>query len=185
MAASLTKGIGFRNVQSFAAMRFGDAAYEKVLARLGDEDRRALGAIIPMGWYDVWLYARLIHALNDLYGRGDLSLLDELGQYEASQDLTTVHRLFMRVANPGLILDKTMMLWRRFHDTGAWEVTRQGKSAKGVLRDWGIVDEGMCCELRGYIQGIVSYGNGKDVRLEHTSCRARGAQACVFEGSWR
>jgi hypothetical protein len=182
---SLTKGIGFRNVQSFTQMRFGELAYDKVLAQLGEDDRRVLGGIIPMGWYDVALYARLIHAVNHLYGRGDLSLLDQLGQYEAAQDLTTVHRLFMRVANPGLILDKTMTLWRRFHDTGTWEVTRRGKSATGVRRDWGIVDAGMCTELRGYIQGIVSVGNGKDVWVEHTTCRVHGAEACVFDGTWR
>jgi hypothetical protein len=182
---SLTKGIGFRNVQSFAVMRFGEDSYEKVLAKLSEDDRNVLSGIIPMGWYDVALYARLIHALNRLYGRGDLSLLDQLGQYEASRDLTTVHRLFMRVANPGLILDKTMTLWRRFHDTGHWEIMRQGKSATGVLSDWGIVDEGMCCELRGYIQVILSVGNGKDVKLEHSACRTRGAKACIFEGSWR
>ena len=82
MEASLTKGIGFRNVQSFTLMRFGDQAYEKVLAQLSEEDRRVLGGIIPVGWYELALYARVIHAVNRLYGRGDLSLLDQLGQID-------------------------------------------------------------------------------------------------------
>jgi hypothetical protein len=184
---ALTKGIGFRNVRSFAVTRFGDDGFERVLKAVSPEDRRALESIIPVGWYELALYTRLIHCLNRLYGRGDFSLLDELGRYEARQDLTTVHRLFMRVANPGLILEKSMELWRRFHDTGRWDIARDpsGKSATGTLRDWGVVDEGLCMELNGYIQGIISVGSGRDVTVRHTSCRARGAATCVFEGRWR
>jgi predicted hydrocarbon binding protein len=63
---------------------------------------------------------------------------------EAAQDLTTVHRLFMK-----------------------------------------FVDAGMCAELRGYIQGIISVGSGRDIRMQHTVCRMDGAEACVFEGTWR
>lgn len=181
----LTKGVGFKNVRSFALTRFGEQGYERVLASMNSDDRLALHAIIPMGWYDLELYARLIHALNALYGRGDLSLLDQLGRYEAEQDLTTIHRLFMKMANPGLILAKSMELWRRFHDTGEWHIERAGKSATGTLRGWGVVDAGMCTELNGYIQGIISVGSGKDVWVSHPTCRVKGAEACVFEGTWR
>ena len=182
---ALTKGVGFRNVRSFAMERFGDEGYAKVLAALTPDDRAAVEAIIPMGWYDLTLYARLIHALNGLDGKGDLSLLDQLGRYEAESDLTTIHRLFMRMANPGLILAKSMELWRRFHDTGAWVIERKGKSATGTLSGWGIVDAGMCAELNGYIQGIISVGSGRDVWVSHPTCRVHGAADCVFEGTWR
>ena len=183
--SGLTKGIGFKNVRAFIEGRFGHAAYEAIVGQLSEADRRALVGVIPMGWYELALYARLINMLNRLHGRGDLSLLDELGRYEAAQDLTTVHRLFMRVANPGLILDKTMTLWRRFHDTGEWKVVREGTTATGTLRGWGVADAGMCAELTGYILGIISVGSGKDVQVRHVACRAGGAEACVFEGRWR
>jgi hypothetical protein len=69
---ALTKGIGFKNMRAFVDARFGDNAYEHVLAQLSDEDRRALGGVIPVGWYELGMYARLIHAVNRLHGRGDL-----------------------------------------------------------------------------------------------------------------
>jgi hypothetical protein len=186
VTAPLTKGVGFHNVRSFVVMRFGEQAYENVLHTMDVEDQSALDAIVPVGWYELALYARLIHALNRQHGRPDLSLLDELGRYEAQQDLTTIHRLFMKVANPGLILAKSMELWRRFHDTGEWEIVRHSSTAAtGTLRNWGIVDAGMCTELCGYIEGIISVGSGRDVRVKHLACRVNRAPACVFEGSWR
>ena len=153
---------------------------------MGPRDECALRAIVPVGWYDLSLYARLLRTLEKVHGRNDLSLLAELGYYSAQQDLTTIHRLFMRVANPGLIMDKATQLWRRFHDTGIWHIQRPSStSVIGTLAGWGVVDAALCREITGYIQGIVEVGNGKDAKAQHTSCRGLGAADCVFAAAWR
>ncbi len=181
----MTKGVGFINVRAFASARFGEASWQRVLRALTSDEQLDLLEIIPMGWYDLALYARLIRVLDREFGKGDLSLLEQLGRYEATKDLTTLHRLFMRVANPGLILAKTTQLWRRFHDTGSWDVVREDKSATGTLHQWGVVDAALCAELTGYIRGIIEVGAGKGVTVRHTQCRALGNPACVFAGQWR
>lgn len=181
----LTKGVGFVNVRAFVYERFGESGWQKVVGAMQPEDRTLLEGLVPVGWYELAAYARLIRAVDRQLGGDDLRLVEKLGRYEATRDLTTIHRLFMRAANPGLILAKTTELWRRFHDSGRWTVVREGKSATGTLEGWGVVDAALCAELTGYIQGIIEVGTGRDVKVLHTQCRALGHSACVFAGQWR
>jgi predicted hydrocarbon binding protein len=37
----------------------------------------------------------------------------------------------------------------------------------------------------GYIETMIALGHGKNVRVQHSNCRAHGADACVFEATWR
>src|SRR5437868_11352567 len=118
-----TKGIGFTNVRAFTLARFGgDAGWKAVLESLDAGDREELAAVIPVGWYSLEMYARLIRALDRVHGKGDLSLMKELGRYEAENDIKTIHRFFLRFTNPAFIVEKTSEYWKRFHDTGTWVV---------------------------------------------------------------
>jgi len=91
----------------------------------------------------------------------------------------------MRIASPGFILDRAMKLWGRFHDSGTWQVERTHTRAVGTLGRWGHLDALLCAELTGCIAGMSSHGHGKDVQVTHPKCRAHGASACVFVGTWR
>lgn len=51
-------------------------------------------------------------------------MLEQIGRYEAQHDLTYVHRIFLKLANPAYVIEQLGKLWTRFHDTGYWEVTR-------------------------------------------------------------
>lgn len=184
MSASV-KGVAMYDVMLFTQQRFGADAWEALLASMSPKDRQALASILPVGWYDLALYARLLRQLVEAHGQGRPALLEECGRFGAEHDLTTIHRMFMRIASPGFILDQAMKLWRRFQDTGSWQVDRTELRTVGTLTGWGHVDELLCRELSGYIAGMISHGNGTDVQVTHPHCRARGAPACVFVGTWR
>src|SRR5689334_3017500 len=128
-----TKGVGFANVRTFVEERFGPAGWDRVLSELVVSDRRELEAILPVGWYSLPLYARLIRAVDQVHGYGDLSLVVKLGRFEAERDLTTIHRIFLRLASPAFMLEKTADYWRRFHDTGHWVVKRDGNRVTSYL----------------------------------------------------
>jgi hypothetical protein len=182
----LTKGVGFINVSMFARERFGERGYAEVLSSLSDEDREALASVISVGWYDLALYARLIRALDRVRGKDDLSLLSDLGRYEAEHDFTTIHRVFLRFANPDYVVEKAFELWRRFHDTGTWIIVRESERRMlGTLEEWGVVDEALCKELTAYLQRLLELTGAKDVRVQHATCRAIGSGSCVFIGTWR
>jgi hypothetical protein len=181
-----TKGVGFTNVKSFVCERFGPSAWDDMVARLPPSDQVELGSIVSVGWYPLASYARLINELERAHGTGDLSLVQQLGAFEAEQDLTTIHRIFLRMANPAFILEQMGNYWKRFHDSGEWEIARvTDNQARAVLRGWGHVDAALCRELTGYMHRSFELAGAKQVRLEHPRCRANGHRDCEFEGWWR
>ncbi len=183
--AARTKGIGFMNVRTFAEEHFGEHAWHDLVQTFPHVDRDELNAVVPVGWYSLALYARLIHTLDTQLGSGDLSVIETLGAYEAQRDLTTVHRVFLRMANPAFIVEQIAKLWMRFHDTGVWEVQRHDPHhASGRLRDWGIVDRAMCTELVAYMQRSLELVGAQRVVVEHTRCRVDGSDACYFDARW-
>ena len=181
-----TKGVGFCNVRSFTIERFGADGWARLLAAMAPDDREVLASVIGVGWYDLALYARLIRRLDGMHGQSDLGLVAELGRYEAEQDLTTIHRLFMRLANPAFVIEKAAEYWRRFHDTGEFHVTRDGPTRlHGTLDGWGVVDSALCREVAAYISRLLELVGAKDVRIQHPRCRAHGEEVCAFVMNWK
>ena len=180
-----TKGVSFINVRAFGLERAGESGWQRVLGELSASERDELATVVAVGWYDLGLYARLIRNVDRVLGSGNLMLLRELGRFEADRDLTTVHRLFIRMASPAWVIEKTMEYWRRFHDTGQWKVHREsGQAVTGTLAGWGVVDEALCVELTGYMPRVVELAGARSAQMAHPSCRARGDQSCDFRLSW-
>ena len=180
-----TRGIGFVNVRSFVTGRFGVEGWEKTVARLTNEERADLEAVVAVGWYSLPLYARLIRALDAVHGKADLALLPALGRFEAETDLTTIYRFILRLANPAFVIEKTGELWRRYHDTGTWTMTRVSNTeVEGILENWGHVDEALCLEALAYMERCLELVGARNVIAEHPRCRARGDADCLFRGRW-
>ncbi len=180
-----TKGVGFVNVKSFIGERFGANAWDSVVTRLSPEDREELSSVVSVGWYSLPLYARLIRALDEVHGYGDLAVVVQLGRYEAERDLTTIHRVFLRFFNPAFMVEKFAEYWKRFHDTGDWAAVRDNdQQITATLTNWGCVDHALCRELVGYFTRTLELVGGKNVVVEHPKCRAKGEVQCVFRARW-
>ncbi|HOY83000.1 MAG TPA: hypothetical protein PLB92_12775 [Rhodoglobus sp.] len=181
-----TKGIGFLNVKAFVCERYGERSWNELIGILPPADRDEIAAVVTVGWYRLPLYARLIREIDRTHGRGDLALVEQIGSFEAERDLTTIHRMFLRMANPAFIVEQVGKYWARFNDTGDWEVKRiDSRSATAILRNWGVVDSALCRENVGYIRRALELVGARDVIVDHKRCRCSGAGECVYEGKWR
>jgi hypothetical protein len=184
--SALTKGINFVNVRAFAETRHAvNGGWNAVVAGLPDADQRVLEGVVAIGWYPLALYARLIRVVDQVHGTGDLQRVVALGKFEAERDLTTLHRIFLRLANPIYLLEKSAEYWRRFHDTGRWVIVQPSpREAIGHLDEWGCIDEGLCTELVGYLGRAFELTGARRVRMEHPLCRARQDARCTFKARW-
>jgi hypothetical protein len=178
------KGIGFANVQAYVQTKHSKAKWTEVLARLTEDDAQIVASAVAVGWYDVLLFARLLRVVDEVCGRGDLELLDEVGKFEAEQDLNRVLRLLLRVLTPLQIFRVERRLWKHFHDSGQWQWCRVSNGVDATLAGWA-VDPALCQELASYLVRLMEFTGGKDVRVLHTTCRAKGADTCVFQYRWR
>jgi hypothetical protein len=181
------KGSAYLSTLAFVESQFGTHAKERVLDRLPPDDRQMLtGMVLPIQWYPLAPFPRLLRAMEAELGRGDLSLVTERGTWAAVQDMRTVHKVLLKFVTPNWVIDKGMKLWPNFHTSGRWESKREGDNgARAYLHDLGVVDEAMCATLKGWILGLLQLAGIKRALVDHVECRARGAASCLYHVSWK
>lgn len=180
-----TIGSNLVHARAFLIERFGWSGWAKLLASLPPEDRPTLGVLSSEQWYEEGLLFRLLGAIQNVAGGGDLKLLEEFGRDDAERDMKGPQRLFFRLANPAYVLEKAGSYWSRFHDTGRWTVERHPHGATGTLSDFHVDGDAFCATLTGYIGRMFELVGAKGARAEHAQCRVRGDQACVFIVRWQ
>lgn len=174
------------HMRTFVLSEHGEAMWNDVLQSLSQTDRETVRSVVPMGWYALSLQHTLLAAIRDTVAAADPNVVTTIGRYEADQDLTRVHRLFLRMANPAFVLEKAGQYWSRFYDSGTWTVERTASNkARGTLRALEPTDPLFCEYLNAYIGRMWELVGAKDVQARHPQCRCNDDAACVFEGVWR
>ncbi len=183
---ALSKGTNFLRVRAFLTARFGPTAWKDLVATFSVDEQSILASAVTVGWYSQDLDARLLRKADEVFGQGDTQLASELGRFAAEMDLNGIQRMFLRLANPVIVLEKSRDYWSRFNTTGMWTVDRLGpRAARGTLRGFGTPSPWKCALVTAYIQQMFERVGAERVTFEHSACRCRGDSACVFEGSWK
>jgi len=170
----------FANVRNYVREQHGDVAWQNVLKELPRQHREEVETAIAVGWYEVAHFAQMLRTVDRVCGRGDLSLLRDIGAAEADQDLNRVLRVFLRVLSPSQIFKVEARLWSHFQSAGTWSSVTVPGGVDATLRGWE-VDEALCEELAGYLVRLVQFTGGKAVTVNHRVCRSKGHDRCVFE----
>lgn len=178
---SRARGTNIHHMRAFIQQRFGADAWTRVLGAMTPSDAAELRSLVPVGWYELGLQYRLLRATGAVLGEGEGSFVEAIGQFEAQQDLTVVHRLFLRMANPGFVLQQSGRYWSRFYSSGTWEITRHSSThAGGVLRELNPFDPLMAQYLHAYIREMWSLMGVEGVR---TRSWIEG-ETIYFDGDW-
>jgi predicted hydrocarbon binding protein len=189
---AMTRGQNPRSALAFVNHQGGAFHLARVLERLSPDDRAVLGVdgsegARPVGaddWIPFVVQARLLRAIDAVLGRGDLTLLPEVGRFMANRDIPSLFRPLLRAGKTGWIITVATRVWRMYHSHGAWDVHRAKESVLATLVDHPEVDEAFCATFLGWLEGALEVSGGVDVRGEHVVCAARGARNCVFTVSW-
>ncbi|HEU4405082.1 MAG TPA: hypothetical protein VFS43_07305 [Polyangiaceae bacterium] len=180
----MVKGTAFVNLRDCLLARFGSEGLDAFMARRSPHDVQELRSVLAVGWYDLALETRLLEAVDRELGDGQGTLLAEFGPVYAERDLTRVHRLFLRLANPAYVLEKAGEYWGRFYNTGTWHVERLGDTgARGTLSGFSTY-AGYCQFLTAYLRRLFELAGARSVVVEHPACKHRGRAACVFVARW-
>jgi predicted hydrocarbon binding protein len=180
-----TKGSAFVALKSFVTRQFGYEGWKRYLGRIEPRERKDIEMPSANEWYDLEVWIHSLQILKEVFGDELPEVVFEFGRHEAKSDLNFGQRLFLRLANPAYVIEKAGEYWRKFCDFGRWEVERKGSTgAVATLIGVPVADALYCEELSGYLKHLFELVGAKNVKLEHTHCRSRGDDSCVWDGSW-
>ncbi len=183
------KGTSISGRLKYVQRYFGDAKLDEVMAGLSDQEAatqiKRSGAL-RSSWYPLDLLVDLSRTIDKVCGHGDGKLYRTMAGQVAEDDLSTVYKVFFKLASPGFIIEKAAQVWRQYYDSGEMVVLeRQPGHAIMELRDFDSPNAVHCEMAAGWMERSIAMSGGKDVVLEHAPCRGRGGERCRFEARWR
>jgi hypothetical protein len=180
------KGVNITHTRSFIENAYGIEGWASVAAELTKETRDAIESIIAVGWYPGHLHVDLLRAVKAALDDGSGTVVARAAEHDAAFDITRIHRVLFRFANPGFLIERVQEIWGRYFTTGSWTMVRPTPTTLiASLEDFAIVDPLYCAYLTAYTARLWELVGAKDVQNRHTLCRARGAAMCRWEASWR
>ncbi|HYO51776.1 TIGR02265 family protein [Archangium sp.] len=165
----------------------GKGRLQEVLQRLPPADRKVLeGVIMPIGWYPLELGLRLDVAIADVLSPRDRNkAFIEMGRVSAEDNLNGPHHVFIRKGDPHFLLSHAPEIYRLYYAVGSRSYEKIGPRS-AVLRTVGAegVTEEDCLTIIGWYQRAIEMSGGRDVRIDHARCRARGNGHCEYYCAW-
>lgn len=175
-------GSSLLSLQVFLNRAYGKDVYTRALDTLPVGEQEALrGIVLPVNWYPAAAYIHALKAAREV--SGDAEFFERYGAFAADYQINAFHKFILRFASPLFFLDRAGRMWRRSHDSGDWQIEGGDRWMRGTLRGFAIVDADYCGVLVAWIDRA-SQLTGTRGHTTHAECRARGAEACVFEGRW-
>ncbi len=176
-----------------ARLRFlksrGPETFDRVVNRMSAEDQTLLrGMILPSSWYSADMLQRLELTAAAIVARGDQrALFLEMGRYTAQTNLgpTGVQRAYVRADDPHFILSNVPRMYVTQHTDGnrTYEkLSPQSAVIRSYLQDPPRQED--CLTTLGWMSRAIECSGGRDVRVEETLCRAKGAPHCEFRCRW-
>lgn len=180
------KGSALSSRVLWVQLNHGSAGLARLLPQCSPELRSAIEiGINKAKWYPFDQFIELIATIDRLFGKGDLSLVDELARHGADANLTTIYRLFYKVGTTHWILGRAVRLWSAHYDSGFLEVmTRGPRTAVLRIRDFDTPHEIHCRSVLGWAKRSIELSGGKGVVSTETRCRMKGDDFCQLESTW-
>ena len=160
---------------------------QQVLQRLTAADRKVLdGVILPISWYPLELNLRLDAAMADVLSPSDRTrAFIDMGRASAEENLLGPHHVFIRKGDPHFLLSHAPEIYRLYYAVGTRSYEKTAER-RGVLRTVGAenVTTEDCLTIIGWYQRAIEMSGGRNARVDHVKCRARGHGHCEYHCSW-
>lgn len=124
-AEPLIKGLAFNSVVEAVRSLRGEAGLQEFFACLpkGLALRLKQQEILVSGWYPVATYCELMAGVRRMGGE---AFLREVGAVSMKSDLTSIHRLLLRMLSPTTLMSISQRMFPRYFTMGKIETAEKG-----------------------------------------------------------
>jgi hypothetical protein len=173
------KGAHVAQVKHLVDSLLGARTFERFALQAGAT--REWESIVISSWYDVFVLNAVLLETSSRTGRSVESIQTEVARNNALSDLTSIYRMFLRVAQPTRMLYFTPQLWRNYvsfgdsravrNDTGSYLGETVGFPE--ALIDW------VCGSWLGFIPTGIELAGGSIESAEIVKREMRGSDSAV------
>lgn len=137
------------------------------------------------GWVPFELFVEAVLLADRMFGKGDLGLVREMGEFSATHGLPVWKRLLMRRVSPATMLSLASSAWSHHYDGG--RLLSRVSGANGLfitISDFPTPHRAHCLSVAGWTLGSLKMGPRKNAAVRELGCRAAGDRSCDFQLSW-
>lgn len=168
----------------------GETGVRRVKEAMQPEHRAVLdGRVLPHAWVPFDVLVDLCVTIDKVFGKGDLSLVKDMGRFAARANLPTLYRIFYVLGSPEFILGRAPRLWDVHYDSGRLETSFSIKEGRRVaslqIVNFETPHRVHCLSVAGWAEQSVELSGGKAVETTEPSCRCNGASRCEIIISWK
>jgi hypothetical protein len=183
---SQIKGFAIRGVLKYVKEK-QSAKPGEVIANLPAELAAAFKhPIVTSSWYPYPVFSTLLRQVDRQFGKGDLKLCIDLGDFAARQDIAGIFKMMLSVLDPDTLLRRSTVFWAKYSDTGKIGPLPAAPHRYAIRLDgFRDMDEAHCYLMIGWMTRLGLYSKATTVDMKHTFCVNRGADFCQWEGTWK
>lgn len=178
------------HLHTFVLREHGSVGWSKLLGKLARDDRELLSELLIVGaWRPVGVWNRALDTfLVDNYRDPD-EAMTRLAKFVASEDLTTLFKVVLKVGTPDFVLGRTPSLYHRYFNAGRFQPEKLGpKHWRATLTAPLGVEEGpgrFSCGpgISAWLSQALEL-TGARARVAHPRCRFLGSSVCEYDLSW-
>ncbi|MFH1460605.1 MAG: hypothetical protein ABIG64_09605 [Candidatus Omnitrophota bacterium] len=181
------KGHHLKIAKTYLKDKYPPDAFEKILAQMDEKNRAiAAGNILSISWIPEETWGKFLIAFDHVYGKGDYSICNTLGIYLGKNTMPLFYQIFIKIGNPGFVIQRAPLLWKQMHNNGVFEVVDSTNNS-GIVRikDKTFPHKAFCKFLMGFCQGVLELCGVKKFSFQETQCASLGAPYCEFHAQWK
>lgn len=169
-----------RDFLNYIEETFSVDEVEKAKQVISPEDYSDLFAVQSGKWVSMQSLINFNIAMDQLVGRGDLTMIDELALATSERNFVGLYKVFLSLLSPHEFIEKIPKIWQQQLDQGQCQVVWLGKQcAELEVTNWEPPLYHDMLQLPYHARAITIAG-GKNVRVTHPKCMARGDDKCIF-----
>ena len=184
-ATVTVKGSPVRSLQKFIETDLTAEQRDKALGNLPPEfATRFRTPFLATETVPVHMLNRLTEEAAKAKGEPVEAFARRAGRAAAGDAIKGIYRFFALVMTPQALLGKATQMWSSLYNRGDIKIDQQTeKSARIRLMNFPSEAAG-CARITGWIERMTELTGAKDIKLEQTTCFAKGQPHCEWLLKW-